>query len=61
MEFTAIVTDIQWDDDNEGEGLPSSVQVKIPFDCGKTNEDFISEYLSNEYDFLVQGFNYELK
>ena len=61
MEFTAIVTDIQWEDDSEGEDLPSSVEVKIPFDCGESNEDFISEYLSDKFSFLVQGFNYELK
>ena len=57
-----VVSDIDWDTDGEEvEGLPSTVEVDVPADECLEPEDFeewISDYLSDEYGFCHNGFKY---
>ena len=55
------VYDIDWDTDGEDVDLPNEVEVDVPaevVDYGDV-EDFISDYLSDEYGFCHKGFDIE--
>ena len=59
------VYDIEWDvdDDEELEELPTEVTVDVPFDVIKQGawavDEYISDYLSDEYGFTHYGFEYD--
>ena len=49
------ITEIDWDTDGEKiEDLPT--EVKVEWDRDDWDEDEISDYLSDEYDWLVNGY-----
>lgn len=59
------VYDIEWDvdDEEELEELPTEVTVDVPFDVIKQGawavDEYISDYLSDEYGFTHYGFEYD--
>ena len=63
-EDLAHVTDIDWETDGEDIDLPVSVDVPLGdrgFFDDEELEEYISDYLSDRYGFLHNGFYYELK
>lgn len=57
-----FVDNIQWDidyyPDENGDTveLPDEVEVTIPFDCEQDHDDYISDYLSDEWGYCHHGF-----
>ena len=56
------ISNIKWDTDEEG--LPTSVILNVEDWASGTDEaqieDWISDYLSDEYGFCHQGFDFEV-
>lgn len=61
MKIRAVIRNIKWETDGEKvEGLPNSVIVNIDVDP-ETIEDDVSDYLSDEYGFCHNGFEFSYK
>lgn len=61
MRIRAVIRNIKWETDGEKvEGLPNSVIVNIDVDP-ETIEDDVSDYLSDEYGFCHNGFEFSYK
>lgn len=60
--YECKVSHIQWDVDDEKdlESLPDTVIVNVPEEvwAADEEEEWISDYLSDEYGFLHNGFIY---
>lgn len=61
MRIRAVIRNIKWETDGEKvEGLPNSVIANIDVDP-ETIEDDVSDYLSDEYGFCHNGFEFSYK
>ena len=57
----AIVTEIEYDTDEEIVDLPTKIEIEIPIDIDKEDiEDFVSDEISNITGFCHFGFEMEL-
>ena len=56
-----LVHSIDWDVDNESEldDLPTEVDITIDAEDDEDAEDKICDYLSDEYGYCHNGFDYE--
>lgn len=68
-EIPVVISDIKWEPDEENglaDDLPNEIEVNIPKDELPDTEDedieeYISEWLSDEYGFFHNGFSWERK
>lgn len=65
MDVKIIITDIQWDTDDELLDLPNEVSVEMSdknFDevCESGLTDYLCDYLSDTYGFCHTGFTYNI-
>lgn len=59
-----LVTDIQWDTDNEKVELPTSVAIydseELEASITEGDEDVLTDFLSNTYGWLIYSYCYEI-
>ena len=61
--YTYVVYDIDWETDGEDVELPTETTIDVPLLPDEDEEDasnLITEYLSEEYGFLVKDFKMRL-
>jgi len=61
---TIKITQIEWDTDGESVDLPKSVTITVEDWATGTDEaqieDWVSDYLSDEYGYCHHGFDFEV-
>lgn len=59
-----LVTDIQWDTDNEKVELPTSVAIydseELEASIVEGDEDVLTDFLSDTYGWLIYSYCYEI-
>ena len=59
-----LVTDIQWDTDNEKVELPTSVAIydseELEASITEGDEDVLTDFLSDTYGWLIYSYCYEI-
>lgn len=59
-----LVTDIQWDTDNEKVELPTSVAIydseELEASITEGDEDVLTDFLSDTYGWLIYSYYYEI-
>ena len=64
IEFEVHFSDITWEgDDDNKDDLPESyieATIKVPKEDILDFQDFLTDWLSDEYGFLLLGYNYEI-
>ena len=61
VKLTVSFSDVEWDDAERGDPLESNIIREIVIDDDIPDfDDFLSDYLSDEFGFCQYGFNYSI-
>lgn len=61
-QITAVVSDIEWDADEDNIcGLPKEIEVVILMNDPYYLADYVSDFLTDEFEFLHKGFSIDEK